>query len=439
MDKLKSSLKLDKWQEEILECKDKRILLCKGRQIGGTTIFARKCAERMISQKNCKIVVTSITEDQAQLVIAMVLGFMEEDHKKLLKKPYSRNVTKSIIHLTNGSEIISRPVGSTGNSVRGFTGDVLYLNEASRMPEFVFEAAKAILLTTGGDIWIDSTPFGCNTFFHKSFLNTKRYTVFYHTSEEVMKNRPISESWTETQRVESMQMLKEEKEDMTDLQYKQEYLGLFVGGIQRFISEMLIEKICTIKSTDIKPKGDNFQGIDIARLGGDEIVLVSGTRINRELLKQIDITIPEAQLLTDTARLIIHKDKILNHEKIFMDDGGLGVGVFDILYEDNQTKRKVIGLNNASREIERITSHGKIKIRKKTLFGLDLAINLRNLMEKEGIELFDDERIKQSFRSMQCDYSDGNLKIYGNYSHIFEAIKRMAHCMKDKSLNIYII
>ena len=425
-------LKLDDWQKKILECKDKRILLCKGRQIGGTTIMARKCAERMVSQKGCKIVVTSITEDQAQLVIAMVLGFLEVHHKSLLKRPLSRNVTKSIINLTNKSNIISRPVGSTGNSVRGFTGHVLYLNEASRMPEFVFEAAKAILLTTGGDIWIDSTPFGCNTYFHKSFLNRKRFTVFYHTSEDVMKNRPISESWTETQRTEAIQMLKEEKEDMTTMQYQQEYLGLFVGGIQRFISDDLIEILCKVKKHT--PIGDKFQGIDIAREGGDEIVLASGDRINRERLIQFDLTIPQPQKLTDTARLIIHKDKIINHKKIFMDDGGLGVGVFDMLYEDHQTKRKVIGLNNASREIERTINQGKTKIRKKTLLGVDMAVNFKILAENGQIELLDEPRIRQSLRSIQCDYSEGTLKIYGHYAHIFEALKRLAHCMKDKSL-----
>ncbi|KKK68268.1 hypothetical protein LCGC14_2945770, partial [marine sediment metagenome] len=350
-------------------------------------------------------------------------------------RPYSRNITKSVINLTNNSQITSRPVGDTGNSVRGFTGNVLYLNEASRMPEFVFEAAKAILLTTGGDIWIDSTPFGCDTFFHKSFLNTKRYKVFYHTSEEVMKNRPISESWTETQRVEAIQMLKEEKEDMTKLQYQQEYLGLFVGGIQRFLDDDLINKRLNIP-TDEKyiGEGDKFQGIDIARLGGDETVMVSGIRI-KDKIYQIDIDIPEGQKLTDTARLIIHKDKIINHKKIFMDDGGLGVGVFDILYEDPQTKRKVIGLNNASREIEKTINQGKTKIRSKTLLGEDLAINLKILMERGQVELFDDSRIRQSLRSIQCDNSEGKLRIYGYYDHIFEALKRAAHCMKDKRLN----
>ena len=431
-------IQLDKWQQEILACKDKRILLCKGRQIGGTFTFARKCAERLVSQPGCRIIVASITEDQAELVIAMVLIHLEEHYNALLISKGLKRPTKSKLNLTNNSQITSRPVGDTGNSVRGFTGNVLYLNEASRMPEFVFEAAKAILLTTGGDIWIDSTPFGTDTFFHKSFLNKKRWTVFYHTSEDVMKNRPISESWTETQRVEAIQMLKEEKEDMTKLQYQQEYLGLFVGGIQRFLDDDLINKRLNIP-TDEKyiGEGDKFQGIDIARLGGDETVMVSGIRI-KDKIYQIDIDIPEGQKLTDTARLIIHKDKIINHKKIYMDDGGLGVGVFDILYEHPQTKNKVIGLNNASRELGKSYNKGKEKIRKKTLLGTDMAMHFKMMMENGLINLIDDLRIKQSLMSIQCDVSEGKLRIYGNYDHIFEALKRLAHCTKDKSLNIYI-
>jgi len=229
----------------------------------------------------------------------------------------------------------------------------------------------------------------------------------------------------------------EQKERMTKLQYQQEYMGYFVGGIQRFISDELIEQLCTIESQNPhKPIGDKFQGIDIARLGGDETVLVSGDRINRKKLIQFDITIPDPQTLTDTARLIIHKDKGINHKKIFMDDGGLGVGVYDILYEDPQTKNKVKALNNASREIEKTINHGKTIIRKKTLLGEDMAINFKILAEQGKIQLLDKPEIRHSLRSMQCDISEGKLKIYGNYDHIFEALKRLTWCMKDKSLNI---
>ncbi len=427
-------VKLDPWQQEILDCKAKCILLCKGRQIGGTFIMARKCSERLISQKGCQIVVSSITEDQAQLVIMMVLSHLEKHYKKFLKKPYSRNVTKSIINLNNGSTIRSRPVGATGNSVRGFTGHVLYLNESSRMPEFVFEAAKPILLTTAGDIWMDSTPFGIGTYFHKSYVNKdKRWKVFYHTSEEVIENRKISESWTKEQREGGLRLLKEEKRDMTKLQYQQEYLGLFVGGLQRFIEDDLINVRCIVQ--EHKPIGDKFQGIDIARMGSDETVLASGDRINRDRMVQFDLTIPEGQTLTNTARLIISKDRTINHKKIGMDDGGLGVGVYDILFEDPQTKRKVIGLNNAKRSID--IEYGNEKPRGKKLLGVDMSINFKILMENGKIDLLDDPRIRQSLMSIQYENEDGVLKIHGNYSHIFEALKRLAWFMKDKHLNIF--
>ena len=304
------------------------------------------------------------------------------------------------------------------------------------MPEFVFEAAKPILLTTAGDIWMDSTPFGIGTYFHKCFVNKdKRWKVFYHTSEEVIKNRKLSESWTKAQREGGLRLLEEEQRDMTKLQYKQEYLGEFVGGIQRFIEEDIIDTLCTEKPFEYKPRFDKFQGIDIARLGGDDTVLVSMDRINRENLIQFDLEIPEAQKLTDTARLIIHKDKTINHKKIYMDDGGLGVGVYDILFEDQQTKRKIVALNNAKRSID--IEPGKDKPRGKRLLGEDMAINFKVLAENGKITLFDDPRIRQSLRSMQYDNSEGTLRIYGNDSHIFEALKRAVWCMKDKSLNIY--
>ncbi len=437
---------LDDWQEEILACEEKRIILCKGRQIGGTTIMARKCAERMISQKGCKIVVASITEDQAELVIAMVLNVLEEKEQKF-KFPFSKNIKKGELTLETGSSIISRPVGDTGNAVRGFTGHVLYLNEASRMPEFVFEAAKAILLTTGGDIWIDSTPFGTGTFFHKSFLNTKRFKIFYHTSEEVMKNRPISESWTETQRKEAIEMLKEEKEDMTKMQYDQEYLGLFVGGIQRFLEDELIDKILSINPKEpYIPIGNKFQGIDLARMGGDEIVLISGDKINNEKLKMFDMEIPEGQTLTNTARLILHKDRIINHKGINLDPGGLGWGVYDILHENPQTKDKAVPLDNASKsEKEKKTKMGmggrRITVNEPTssnLLGEEMSINLKTLMEREMIELWNDPKIRQSLSSMQYDLEGGKLHIYGNYNHIFEALKRLAWCMTKKDRKLWI-
>jgi hypothetical protein len=282
-----------------------------------------------------------------------------------------------------------------------------------------------MLATTGGNIILLSTPFGNEGYFYRCF-HDKNFTSIHVNTEEVAKKRK------EPQKTSMLNFLKDEKERMTKLQYQQEYLGLFVGGIERFFPDDLIEEICILEKHN--PKGDKFQGIDIARLGGDETVLVSLDRINREKLKQFDLTIPEGQRLTDTIRLIIHKDKAINHKKIYIDDGGLGVGVFDSLFEDKQTKRKIVAINNSSRFIDK--ERGEDKNRKKPLMKEALYLNLRKLMEDKKIELFDNPQIKQSLRSIQCDYSDGKLKIYGNYSHIAEALIRAAWSMKDKTLNI---
>ena len=420
------NIHLDSWQKEVLEAEG-NICLCSGRQVGKSTVISIKAGESAVKSKKTIMIIAAV-ERSALLLFEKVLSYLHEHHKGHIVEKGKKKPTKSKLHLKNGSVIHCLPTGDSGYGLRGFTIDELYADEAHFINEEVWQAVTPMLATTGGTIILLSTPFGTEGYFYRAF-HDKKFNAFHVNTEEVAKKRE------EPQRTYMLNFLRDEKERMTKLQYQQEYLGLFVGGIQRFIPDDLIDTSCILDSHN--PRGDKYQGIDVARQGGDECVLVSLDRINRDLLKQFDITIPEPMRLTETARLIIHKDNLINHKKIYMDDGGLGVGVYDLLYENKSTKRKVRGLNNASREIERTINRGKTKIRSKTLLGEDMSINLKNLMEKGKIFLLDDPKIRQSLKSMQMDYSDGRLKIYGNYSHIFEALKRAAYCMKDKTLNIY--
>jgi len=260
-------------------------------------------------------------------------------------------------------------------------------------------------------------------------FHNDKFTRIHVNPEEVIKDRQ------EPQKTNLIEFRKDEKERMTKLQFQQEHMGLFVGGIQRFFPDELIDIICTLPEGARLSGKDNFQGVDVARMGGDETVLVS---LNRQhgVLSQIDMEIPEAQSLTDTVRLILHKDKLLKHKRIYIDTTGMGWGVFDPLKEDPQTKRKVVAIENVKKSLDR--EKGKpTDIRKKTMKE-DLYNNLKNLMENDKIKLFDDPRTRQSLRSIQYDNQDGFLKIYGNYSHIVEALIRAAWAIKDKSLNLYV-
>lgn len=142
--------------------------------------------------------------------------------------------------------------------------------------------------------------------------------------------------------------------------------------------------------------------------------------------------ITEKTLLTETVQRIKIADRKFNFKKIYLDESGMGYGVFDPLLSDDQTKRKVIGINNASRSLDNDDKH------KKRIMKQDLYSNVLWLMENSKLELFNDENILLSLRSIQYEYSDtGEIKIYGSYSHITEALVRACWAMKDKTLNIW--
>ena len=138
-------------------------------------------------------------------------------------------------------------------------------------------------------------------------------------------------------------------------------------------------------------------------------------------------------MTTWTERMILHLNNQYDFKKIYIDSSGLGAGVFDHLLELDQTKRKVISIENAQRSLDREEK------RHKKLLKEDLYNNLLCLMERGEIDLLDDPEIFQSFKSVQFEITDSkDIKIYGNYTHIVEGIIRAAWCIKDKNLNIWI-
>lgn len=440
-------LLLDPWQQEIIDY-DGNILLGKGRRIGATHTFAKKAVEHLIKNKNnhpsSQIVCVSLTEDQAQLIIAFAHDYAKLNCPKLIAKGKDKpTLNRLILNVDKNRRILlARPVGTTGDSARGFEGQILMVDEASRMPKSFWVAAKPILATTGGKIWMWSTFFGTENYFYDKFKESciaknpkSKFKVWLKTTEEVFANREISESWTKEQQEEGLKFLEEEKRDMTTLEYAQEYLASASNDLRQFFKEELIHSCMNIDRevlTPIPSLSDNYLGVDIAGMGSDETVLFSLTQTPRKKIEQIDMEITTKTRTTETITKIKIADKRWDYRQIGVDDGGMGVGVFDNLREDDQTKRKVIAINNASRGLEYNSTH------KKRILKEDLYNNLLSLMEQGLISLWKDERIFMSLSSIQVEYINGKLKIHGRYSHITEALIRAAWCIKNKPLNIWI-
>lgn len=431
---------LDSWQQEVLDYSGD-LLLSTGRRVGKTYILARKAIDWMAKNKNMPVVIVSLTEDQAMIIMSMALNYAKETYLKLLGKGKYKPTLRSLY--LNGGRMIVRPVGNTGDGARGFEGGILIVDEAARMPKMFWIAAKPILLTTNGQIWMSSTPFGKEGYFWERYDEVvykkdpqARFKVFAISTEEVVKNRVVCPSWTEVQKNGALRVLEEDKREMTNIEYAQEYLGMFVDELLSFFPEDLIEKCCTLKRKGLYTGGKNYLGVDVGGLGTDKSSFEVIAKISRERLEHAENLTTKRTYVTDTTKKIMELENIWHFRRLGIDNGGLGVGVFHPLLVSS-IKNKVIGLNNATKALDK---DGK---RKTSLLKEDMYILTKSLMEQGKLKLLADEDVIVSLRSIQQELvvlpnKPSTIRITGRDSHITEGIVRAVWiAVEDKTLDVW--
>lgn len=445
---------LDDWQKEILADETNHILLAKGRRIGATHTFAIKAVEWMKTHYNphpsSQIVCSSITEDQAQLIIAFATNYAQTNCPQLIAKGKDKPTLNRLILKVgkNRRILIAKPVGTTGASARGFEGQILMVDEAPFQPDLFFDAAKPILATTGGRIWMWGTFNGREGYFWRSYEDAvikkdpkARFRVWEKNTEEVLQERELSESWTLEQRDGLRQHLLEEKKDMSEKAYAQEYLGVAAIDKNQLYPDAWIEKVCVIDETQMFSKdGDNYGGFDLARMGGDQFSAEIIKKISETNYIQTDHYTRKLLLTTENENLILEFSKKWNCIKSGIDAGSgtLGVSCYDHLALIPYMQKRLIAMNN--RQISVNNEEGKQK-----LFNEDLHDNLRAMGEKGEIQLFKNEEVKASLRSVQWDYVVDKhgltkVRIYGRFTHVAEGLVRAAWlARKEKSKNIRIL
>ena len=445
-------IKLDDWQKEIIAEEDRHILLAKGRRIGATFLFAQKAVEWLKTHYNphptSQIVCASLTIDQAQLLIAFATSYAQNSCPELIGRGKDKPTLNRLVLKVKGNRriLLAKPVGDTGRSSRGFEGQILMVDEAPFQPDLFFEAAKPILATTNGRIWMFGTFDGQDGYFWENYKkaiidkNPKaRFKVWEMDTETVSRKRPISESWTQEQHDGLIEFLAEEKDDMSEMAYAQEYLAIAGLDKRQFYNDKWIEKVCHVieEGQIIHEDGKNYGGFDLARMGGDYFTAEILKKINKKNITQIDHYTRKMLLTTDNENLIIEYTRKHKCSKSGIDAGSgtLGVSVYDHLQLISDMKRKIVAMNN--REISIDQEEGKQR-----LYNEDMHDNMRAMGARGELHLFNRDDIKASFRSVRWDKVQDShglwkVKISGKNTHIVEGIMRAAElAAKDKSLNI---
>lgn len=422
-------IRLDDWQKEILEAEGS-LCICSGRQVGKTTIVSIKAAEYAIANPNKFTLIVSITEDQSERMIAMILSYLHRKYRKWIKKGKDKP-TKSQIKLTNGSIIRCKPIGTTGFGVLGYTVHLLIADEAAFMPEEVWNVLTPMLLTTNGNIILISTPHISEGYFYDAYTKPEmNFRTFHINSEEVAEKR------AEPQRTFMLRHLAHEKATKSQAEYARWYLAEFQDALLQLFPDKLIKECQKLKRMQIRYGREFYLGVDVARLGGDETTFEIVQKINDDNFIHIENIALTNTLITDTTKRILNLNEKYDFKRIYIDTGGLGSGVFDNLMEFEATRRKVVSINNAQRSIE---NKGD-KSRKRQIIKEDLYMNLLRLMESGKIALLDDEKIFFSLKSVlkEVDENTKQVKIFGRYTHIAEGLIRAVWCSKEKHLNLFI-
>lgn len=168
---------LDSYQQQVLESTSPRIILVGGRQVGKSTTVSILAVHTILFQPASTVLLLAPSLRQAQELYLKSLTLF-----KALGRPVPADAETSLtLTLSNRSRLICIP-GSNASGIRGFTADLICVDEASRVSDEAFAACRAMGATKGdaGRIVLLSSPAGRRGFFWSEFSGSsawERYTV----------------------------------------------------------------------------------------------------------------------------------------------------------------------------------------------------------------------------------------------------------------------
>lgn len=414
-------LTLDDWQKKYIETRENCFLLT-GRQCGKSTAMSIKAGEIATQYSNQDILIVAYTEKQAYELFSKVENYLEMRYSNMICRGREKP-TKHEIRLKNNSIIRCHACGQTGSGLRGFSLTYLFMDESAPMSDEIFTSLLPALSVTGGKVDMSSTPRGKEGFFYRCSLRDD-FVKFYISAEDCPRHKK--------------EFLEQQRKNMSELEYAQEFLAVFLDELRRIFNDELIKKCCTLKRLALLENRDYFMGVDVARMGEDLSTFQIIRKINNDYCEQVESLSTSKQLITQTTDKIIELNKIYDFKEIGVDDGGAGAGVFDILLREESTRRKTKALNNATRPLDK---EGK---KSKRILKEDMYFNLLTMMERDKIKLLDDDDLILSLKSIQYEYvaKEGReriFRIFGAYSHHVEGLIRACWLISQcKNLNIWI-
>jgi len=209
---------LDAWQRAVLLSDSHQIIMLVTRQGGKSTVSSIRALHRALYTPASLVLLLAPSYRQSKELFRKVKD-------ALASLPFAVPVvSESALELefSNGSRIVTLP--GKEQTVRGFSGvSLLIVDEASRVPDELYQAVRPMLAVSGGDIILLSSPFGKRGFYFSEW--SEGGPTWHRTKVTAYECPRISREW-----------LEQERKTIGDWWYRQEYMCEFVETTDQVFS-----------------------------------------------------------------------------------------------------------------------------------------------------------------------------------------------------------
>ena len=356
-------VKLHHYQQQVVNEKHRNLAMCWSRQTGKTFLLSIKAVHEAVTfvptetKKEFLVMVLSQDRERAREFYNLILQHIHSN--PLLAGMIEGDPKQSETKLSNGSRIINKAGGRDGKALRGYSVDLLIIDEADFIPNPVFVAGEQCTASVRGKIWLISTPNRKATTFYKYFNDGLQARRKYNNPElleegEEQFEEPIGREfnyksyhvhWTEglkafkpdgTTQLDKDFIMKK-KNSMAKWEFEQEYEAIWSDDIASYFNEKQVRACVDPELTPeryvyerIRPNDIIYVGIDFAK-HKDRTVVVAITKVdNQEYQVQFTYEMEgrdwDRQLIEINAMMMK-----LRPTKVYIDKTGLGDVMFDLM------------------------------------------------------------------------------------------------------------
>ena len=208
-----AGIELEAWQRDVLTSDHKaKILLC-GRRTGKTTLAAVTALYHALTTPGFNTIFVAPSLDQAQIPYLMAISM----YRALGRPVPAISERRTGLELSNGSEL--RAMAAVDRSKRGFSADLLCVDEASRIEDAAYYGALLPSITRStGHVMLMSTP----------YLNEGFFAETWHAQDDEWERTFLTSEECEYFQAhpERLEMVKSK---VPEWYYRQEYLCEFLA------------------------------------------------------------------------------------------------------------------------------------------------------------------------------------------------------------------